>query len=97
VGDHYHPKKRVERPPTEAMMAVLRQVVATNGGGLSPSGIPHSVIKGLVARHLVQGKAGAGSRIVHTKHGLKLVRDEAARATPANIDSVPETTAGGRA
>ena len=90
MGDHYHPERRVERAPTEAMMAVLRDVVATNGGGLSPSGIPHSVIKGLVARHLVQGKAGNGSRIVHTKLGLKLVRDEAARTTPANIDSLPE-------
>ncbi len=89
MGDHYHPEKRVERAPTEAMMAVLRQVVATNGGGLSPSGIPHSVLKGLIARHLVQGKAGAGSRVVHTRLGLKLVREEAACTTPANIDSLP--------
>ncbi|AWB24190.1 hypothetical protein DA075_27660 [Methylobacterium currus] len=97
MGDHHHPETPVERSPTEAMMAVLRQVVATNGGGLSPSGIPHSILKGLVARHLVQGKAGAPSRVVHTKLGLKLVREEAARTTPANIDSLPETAGGGRA
>lgn len=79
MAEHHPPEKRVERAPTEAMMVVLRDVVATNGGGLSPSGIPHSVIKGLVARHLVQGKAGAGSRIVHTKLGLEFVREESAR------------------
>lgn len=59
---------------TPAQEDLLRRVVKTNGGGISSYDEPDSTISGLVSRHLVQGKSGSPSVIVHTREGLDWVR-----------------------
>lgn len=71
---HFHPETAAARKMTPAQEALLRRVVKTNGGGVSSYGVPDSTIKGLVVRHLIQGKAGSPSTIVHTREGLDWVR-----------------------
>jgi hypothetical protein len=71
---HFHPDKPLERKMTAAQEALLRRVVATNGGGVSAYDVPDSTLAGLVKRHLVQSKSVASYTIVHTREGLEWVR-----------------------
>lgn len=69
-----HPETPSQRPITERQWKMLFAVCKTNGGGVSVHDWPRDVIKGLMDRHLVQGKAGC-VRIVHTREGLALYRE----------------------
>lgn len=71
---HFHPETASTQKMTPKQEALLRRVVATNGGGISSYGVPDSTIKGLMDRHFIQGKAGSPSSIVHTREGLEWVR-----------------------
>ena len=71
---HFHPDTASARKMTPAQEDLLRRVVKSNGGGVSSYGEADSIIKGLIDRHLVQGKAGSPSTIVHTRQGLDWVR-----------------------
>lgn len=62
------------KKPTALQEAALRRVVATNGGGLSKHEYSKHVWQGLINRGLVQGKAGSGERVVHTKMGMEYIR-----------------------
>jgi uncharacterized protein YjhX (UPF0386 family) len=63
---------------TERQLALLRAVVASNGGGVSCAVDPErTVMRQLERRGLVQGKAGEQWRAVHTKEGLAVVRETA--------------------
>lgn len=68
-----HPEIASQSPPTQRQWEMLAAVCQTNGGGVSRYDWPRSVIKGLMDRHLVQGKSGS-DRIVHTREGLALYR-----------------------
>lgn len=55
--------------------AILRDVVATNGGGISAGTYCDlTPVRALERRGLIQGKAGEPYRIVHTREGLEWVR-----------------------
>lgn len=69
-----HPETPSQRPITERQWQMLYAVCKTNGGGVSRHDWPRDVIRGLMDRHLIQGKAG-GERIVHTREGLVLYRE----------------------
>lgn len=74
-GNHFHPDEPLDRQMTQAQKDLLRRVVATNGGGISQYAENQRVISGLVLRHMIQGKAGSGSMMVHTRRGLDWVRE----------------------
>ena len=65
-----HPEKPSVRKLTEKQLELLGRICRTNGGGISLYDDDKSVLRGLMNRHLVQGKAGGAGRIVHTKEGL---------------------------
>ena len=71
------PEKPIKRKMTDNQIALLRAIVATNGGGISPLNgrYPWRSFKGLADRHMIQGKAGEGFRAVHTHIGLDWVRN----------------------
>lgn len=58
-------------------IAMLREIVRTNGGGVHYfcGGEDERVMRSLVRRGLIQGKAGWQTRAVHTRAGLELVRE----------------------
>lgn len=74
ISSQYHPDVPLKRKMTPAQIELLRRVVATNGGGVSGYHETESTVKGLIQRHMVQGKAGAQDSIVHTREGLDWVR-----------------------
>ena len=55
-------------------LAMLRKIVATNGGGIWAGGPDERVIKSLYRRGLVQGKSGSQWCAVHTRASLELIR-----------------------
>ena len=65
-----HPEIPLIKPMTEKHAAMLNRICRTNGGGVSIYDTDRSVLKGLVRRHFVQGKAGNDGRIVHTREGI---------------------------
>lgn len=69
-----HPESASDRPLTEKQIKLLGVVCRSNGGGVSIHDWPRSTIKGLMDRHLIQGKANHPYRFVHTAAGLKLWR-----------------------
>lgn len=72
--NHYHPDEPLTRKMTPAQEALLRRIVATNGGGISAISENDRVIKGLIDRHLIQAKKTISSMMVHTREGLEWVR-----------------------
>lgn len=64
----------MSRKLTPVQMRLLGRIVATNGGGLSASDENRRVWSRLYDLDLIQGKAGAGHRIVHTALGLQTWR-----------------------
>ncbi len=75
MNNYYAPDEPVTRKMTKAQEELLRRVVRTNGGGVSGFREKDSVIKGLMDRHMIQGKKGQESMIVHTARGLQWVRE----------------------
>lgn len=69
-----HPEKPLNRPLTDAQRDLLLAIVKTNGGGIHYYGAKPASIVGLVKRHLIQGKKGQPSCMVHTRAGLELAR-----------------------
>lgn len=70
----YHPDEALARPMGPAQVDLLRRVVATNGGGISAYSEKHSVVEGLIKRHMIQGKRTNEFMMVHTRKGLEWVR-----------------------
>lgn len=56
--------------PQEKM---LREIVATNGGGIAEFKLSHATLKVLIRKGLVQGKKGQQWRAVHTPEGFAWV------------------------
>jgi len=69
-----HPETPLERPLTEKQRELLDRICRTNGGGISLYSADKSVLRGLMRRHLVQGKLGQPGAVVHTKEGLRAWR-----------------------
>ncbi len=69
-----HPEVAVTKALTPKMLECLRAVIASNGGGVSIYDWSRSVIKGLMDRHMIQGKSGDPYRFVHTRIGLEYWR-----------------------
>ena len=66
---------RKPRALTANQLRVLHRILQTNGGGISVYGDEDQrTIMALHRRGLVQGKAGAQHRAVHTREGLELWR-----------------------
>ena len=82
MRNYFHPDQPGLKPLTQPQLDLLRQIVATNGGGICQSKANPRVIKGLIDRHMIQGKSGNGSCMVHTTIGLAFIRqaDAAERA-----------------
>lgn len=73
--DLHPPEAPLDRKMTEAQIRLLRRIVETNGGGVSVLGSPYyRAAKGLMDRHMIQGKRGNPAIAVHTKRGLDWVR-----------------------
>lgn len=64
-----HPAARRQDKPTDKQWELLDRVCRTNGGGCHEADHPAASIKGLMDRHLIQGKAGHAGRFVHTRLG----------------------------
>jgi hypothetical protein len=74
MSDLYPPEQPIKRKLTEKQFALLASICRTNGGGIYAPNCDQRVLKALVDRHLVQGKAGNLSSVVHTREGLELWR-----------------------
>jgi hypothetical protein len=72
--NHYPPDEPSDKPMTPAQIELLRRVVRTNGGGVNARGENARVVQGLMDRHMVQGKSGDLSCMIHTRRGLDWVR-----------------------
>jgi hypothetical protein len=59
---------------SEAQLAMLRRIVATNGGGVWVEYGDLRTLRALERRELAQGKKGSPGWAVHTRAGLDLVR-----------------------
>ena len=59
---------------SDAQLAMLRRVVATNGGGVFVEYGNLRTLRALERRELAQGKKGSPGWAVHTRAGLDLVR-----------------------
>jgi len=62
--------------PKQAQM--LRDIVKTNGGGISGYSLDQRVMRSLEAKGLIQGKLNQSSVAVHTRAGLEWVRNNPA-------------------
>nr|WP_313022893.1 hypothetical protein [Brucella intermedia] len=62
--------------PKQAQM--LRDIVKTNGGGISGYSLDQRVMRSLEAKGLIQGKLNQASVAVHTRAGLEWVRNHPA-------------------
>ncbi|MES2904038.1 MAG: hypothetical protein V4696_07620 [Pseudomonadota bacterium] len=69
-----HPEVPLKRKLTDKQWDLLDRICRTNGGGIHYYNLDKSVLRGLMRRHLVQGKLGSGDCAVHTREGLALWR-----------------------
>nr|WP_313665542.1 hypothetical protein [Brucella intermedia] len=65
---------------------MLRDIVKTNGGGISSFKLDQRVMRALERKGLIQGKSGQECSAVHTKSGLEWVRGHS--AAPNDRDGV---------
>lgn len=63
----------------KAQEKMLRDIVATNGGGISGYSLDQRVMRALEAKGLIQGKCSCPSAAVHTRDGLDWVRNNPVR------------------
>lgn len=66
---------------TKPQERMLREIVATNGGGISGFILRERVMRALESKGLIQGKLNASHRAVHTRIGLEWVRNNPTRPT----------------
>ncbi len=62
--------------PKQAQM--LRDIIKTNGGGISGHSLDQRVMRALENKGLIQGKLNQSSVAVHTRAGLEWVRNNPA-------------------
>lgn len=75
MDDLHAPDEPVAKPLTPAQQRLLRLIVSKNGAGVSVlAGPNYRAAKGLMDRHMIQGKRGNPAVAVHTKRGLDWVR-----------------------
>ena len=60
---------------TQPQERMLREIVSTNGGGISGYCLDQRVMRSLERKGLIQGKLRQESRAVHTRAGLEWVRN----------------------
>lgn len=60
---------------------MLRDIVNTNGGGISGYSLDQRVMRSLEEKGLIQGKLNQQSAAVHTRAGLEWVRNNPVRET----------------
>jgi len=58
---------------------MLRDIVKTNGGGISGYSLDQRVMRSLENKGLIQGKLNQESTAVHTRAGLEWVRSNPVR------------------